>query len=141
MTMILEGIDQKKIADEVGITQQTIYQWKQQREFQEAFKKMQETLEEEVRSVMSTKLQQEAPQSLDTVVALRDGAKQERVRLDAASRVIDWAGYKAVDRSIAVQVHAVTPELLAAIKALVKEEDVIDAVPVGGVTELPERTS
>jgi len=50
------------------------------------------------RDAVREKLMQEALASLDTVIALRDGATSERVRQLSALEILDRAGYKAPER-------------------------------------------
>ena len=84
--MITSDFNQKQIAEELKVTEQTISNWKKREDFQKLKKEMQQNY-----------LNDQAAPALKTLSRLLK-AKSELVRLQAATDILDRTGYKPVDR-------------------------------------------
>lgn len=87
--LMLDGkLNQKQIAKEIGMTEQTLINWKKNPQFQD----MKFRMERE-------RLKSYVPDALKTMVELLQTAESENVRFYAARDILDRAGHKAVDVS------------------------------------------
>jgi hemerythrin-like domain-containing protein len=75
------------------------------------------------------------------VIALRDGAQQERIKLDAARDILDRGGHKAIERVQAVIEHQASPELVSNLSSLLQELRKVRVVQIEEVSALPDRIS
>jgi transposase len=129
------GKSYQDVANALHITKQTLYLWRQAPEFIEEMARATGQIREEVRNIIDT----QAVQSANTLVALRDGAESEKVKLDAAKDLLDRAGFKPTER-IAVQTQVgVTPELAQLIKGILAESKGVVDIPLREIDKLPER--
>lgn len=87
LALMLTGeMTQKDIAKKLGVTEQTITNWKKKKEF-----------EEEFNTALYKKINLTAAKAFKTEVALLDMADSDSVRLNAAKDILDRAGFKPKD--------------------------------------------
>lgn len=87
LALMLAGeFTQKEIAKKIGVTEQTIVNWKKKKEFEEEFNK-----------ALHKKINLTAAKAFKTEVALLDMADSDSVRLNAAKDILDRAGFKPKD--------------------------------------------
>lgn len=87
LALMLTGeLTQKEIAKKIGVTEQTIVNWKKKKEF-----------EEEFNTALLKKINLTAAKAFKTEVALLDMADSDSVRLNAAKDILDRAGFKPKD--------------------------------------------
>jgi transposase-like protein len=88
VTMLLQGKKVKEIAVEIGVTEQTIYNWRKKTAFANAL----QVAREETRTRIQDKLLGAIDESVDKMVDLmRTGNNRQRVQLDAASNILKFA--------------------------------------------------
>jgi len=136
---MLQGVSRKDIATELKCHGTQIWQWRQLPEFQTELERQRKAISEQVGSLIGARIADEAESSLNTVIALRDGARHEGVRLKASQDLLDRAGFKAVEQVHQVTEHILSPEFADLIRKAQGEDDVVDAVVVDAIKELPER--
>ncbi len=141
MRALLEGEPILATARKLGITQQTLYLWRREPTFQDAFDKMRNAMAEQVTSIIQGRLAQEAEPALNRIVYLRDNARLEKVSLDASRDLLDRAGFKAIDVVHEVHEHVLSPEFAELIRGVLREKETVDGTVIDCVTQLPERTS
>jgi transposase len=140
LSLLLTGLPAAEVAQRLGTSPSVVYRWMKEPQFAAALEQAKDQLRQRVMDVVGNRLAEEAPRSLDTVVALRDGARSERTRLAAAQDILDRAGFKAVERVHQLHEHILSPEFAELIRRVMEEDrNVVDA-DVVGVQELPERT-
>src|SRR5262249_10469989 len=133
--MMLAGASRLQVADAVGIHPTRIWQWTQIPEFAAELERQREAIQLHA----TARIAGEVDKSLDRIVALRDGGRQERVQLAAAQDLLDRADMRPAERVHNVHEHILSPEFARLLEAVRKEEDVVDTVVIDGVAQLPER--
>lgn len=108
MRRLAAGVTLGDAAAELGYTVQRASLVKNSPLFQEEYKKLLEDIKAGVVQVESTlahmdggvrkRLEAEALESLEALIALRDGVTSERVRQISAMDILDRAGYKSTDK-------------------------------------------
>jgi transposase len=141
IAMMLAGASRQEIATKLGVHPTLVYQWTKHPEFAAALENARKELQQRVTAMVTDRLAEEAPKSLERLVQLRDTARSERVQLIASQDLLDRAGFKAVERVHELHEHILSPEFAELLKRVLSEERtiVVDA-DASGVTELPERT-
>lgn len=92
MFMLMAGKTNKEIAEASNVTPAAVSQIRAQRWFQEKYTTL---VNENGQGIMGV-IQSEALASVETLVALRDGADSDRVRLQAATTLLEHAKGKPV---------------------------------------------
>lgn len=93
--MLAEGVSQKQISKELGVSEQTICKWKKSPEFIDEYK-----------LALWGKVGDAAPGAISTLIYLSTKAKSEATRLAAAKDLLDRLGFKP-DESIKVNMEPV----------------------------------
>lgn len=121
------------IARSMDVTEQCVRNWRNDPTYQAYLESLKRDANEEVRNVIVG----EMVSSANTIVALRNGAQSEKVKLASAQDLLDRGGLKAVERYEVV--HTLTPEMLAKIHAIMGESQLVDTIDVEYTSVLPER--
>lgn len=96
--LIIANRTNKEIAEAANVTPTTVSQLRAQRWFQELLATL---AHEQGQDVMSL-LRSEAAASVQTLVSLRDGSESDRVKLAAATTLLEHAHGKAVQKVLAI---------------------------------------
>jgi transcriptional regulator len=93
-----QGIEVTKIAEEVGISRTTFYQWNKLEEFKaEACRREQEFISSTKQAVISY-----GPKAMELLKELAENADSEKVRLDAISKILD----KIVSNAVKIEIDS-----------------------------------
>jgi AcrR family transcriptional regulator len=111
-------VDVTKIADEVGISRATFYNW----EKTEEFKAEVDRIRQEYLSTIDNLAITEGLKSLKKLAHLRDNARSEKVQSDAASKILDKV------KSNATHITVDDERLSEFISADVLEQELSDVV-------------
>lgn len=90
--MLTGNFTQKEIAEEIGVTEQTITNWKKKDEFAE-----------EYNTALKKRINLHAAVAFKTETELLRSADSDSVRLNAAKDILDRAGFKSRDEISLIQ--------------------------------------
>lgn len=104
--MITGKHSQKEIAEMIGVTEQTIVNWKKNKEFID-----------EYNSALKKQINLHAAAAFRTEAEILKSGDNDTVRLNAAKDILDRAGFKPADKVINT---TVSPETMEEVENLVK---------------------
>ena len=131
---ILEGKTRNEVAEAVGVHPTLIWQWRQDPVFAAKLEEQRKNISDNVRDLVTARLQQAAPEAILQVAALSTKANSEKVRLQASQDLLDRADFGAVIKHEHDHTLSLPPEMMEFAARVLKESGlVLDAERVEDV--------